>query len=395
MKIAVIAPTEIPSRRANSVQVMKMADAMTGLGHEVRVLAPLSKGENAPVPWPALTRHYGLTRNFEVNWRVANPALRRYDYSVKALRWAVQWQADTLYTRLPQVAFLASQFHKPVIFEVHDLPAGKAGRWLMQTFLDGGGDRRLVVITRALAVDLQRCFHAPVDPPFTIIAPDGVDLERFTDLPGPEEARRALALGDRLLSERFTAGYTGHLYAGRGGEMLLELALGLPEINFLIVGGDPADVARLQALAQQQGVANWVMTGFVPNSDLPLYQAACDVLLMPYQEKVAASSGGDISRYLSPMKLFEYLACGRAIASSDLPVLREILNERNAILLPSGDVTAWRTALQTLLNDPKRRAALATQAACDAHKYTWSWRARRILSGWGKNGYTSGRVQRS
>ena len=91
--------------------------------------------------------------------------------------------------------------------------------------------------------------------------------------------------------------------------------------NFLIVGGEPQDVENLRQRVRVIGLKNVILTGFVPNARLPLYQAACDVLLMPYQRQVAASSGGDIARYLSPMKLFEYMACERPIISSDLPVL--------------------------------------------------------------------------
>ncbi len=144
----------------------------------------------------------------------------------------------------------------------------------------------------------------------------------------------------------FTAGYTGHLYAGRGGELMIELAARLPEITFLLVGGEPPDVARLQAKVNARQLDNVILTGFIPNADLPLYQAACDVLLMPYQKPVAASSGGDIAPYLSPMKLFEYLACGRAILSSDLPVLREVLNPANAVLLDPETSRAWAAALR-------------------------------------------------
>ncbi len=117
----------------------------------------------------------------------------------------------------------------------------------------------------------------------------------------------------------------------------------------------------------------------MPNAELPLYQAACDVLLMPYQQKVAASSGGDIARYLSPMKLFEYLACQRPIVSSDLAVLQEVLNPQNAILAPADDPAAWERAIQSLRSDPELRNRLASQARQDAQRYTWETRARRIL----------------
>jgi glycosyltransferase involved in cell wall biosynthesis len=102
---------------------------------------------------------------------------------------------------------------------------------------------------------------------------------------------------------------------------------------------------------------------------------------MPYQLRVAASSGGDISRYLSPMKLFEYLACERAIISSDLPVLQEVLNSQNAILLSGEDIDSWVGALRKLHLDPALRKKLAIQARQDANLYTWESRATRILEG--------------
>jgi glycosyltransferase involved in cell wall biosynthesis len=123
------------------------------------------------------------------------------------------------------------------------------------------------------------------------------------------------------------------------------------------------------------------LTGFIPNAELSSYHAACDAFLMPYQRRVAASSGGDIARYLSPMKLFEYMACGRPILCSDLPVLREVLNSENAILLPPDNVDAWVNALQSLKGDTQRRLSLGAQARRDVEGYTWERRAARILDG--------------
>lgn len=381
MKIALIAPTALPARRANTIQVMKMAQALASCGHTVRLAAPLPPGEaGGPVRWEELTRLYGLqpgeAARFSIEWLPARPALRRYDYAWRALRWARGWGAGVLYTRLPQAAALASWQGFPTVFEAHDLPQGRMGPFLFRSFLAGSGKRRLVVITQALAADLAGRYDLPAGPPFTCVAPDGVDLARFAALPAPEAARRKLGL-----PEAFTAGYTGHLYAGRGAELLLDVAGRLPGVRFLLAGGEPADVARVQAQVEQRSLQNVTLTGFIPNLDLPIYQAACEALLMPYQRRVAASSGGDISRYLSPMKLFEYLACGRAVLSSDLPVLREVLNERNAVLLSAEDRQAWADALQALQADPERRGSLANQARQDAAQYTWEARAVKILEG--------------
>ncbi len=393
MKIAVIAPTEIPARRANTLQVMKMTQALCALGHAVRLAVPTSSSKNRSVqqqnipsaeqvPWEELARHYGLQHPFPIDWLQASPRMRRYDFSLRAVRWARRWRADLLYTRLPQAAAIASTLSMPTILEIHDLPQGIIGPWLLRRFVRAPGAYRLVLITQALAEDLAARFDTPLSSPFTLVAPDGVDLDRYSNLPSPPEARRTLSQPPHSLPisvERFTAGYTGHLYPGRGSQLLLALATRLPEITFLIAGGETQDVARLQAQVQAKELGNVLLTDFVPNAELPLYQAACDVLLMPYQERVAASSGGDIARYLSPMKMFEYLACKRAILSSDLPVLQEVLHPGNAVLLPMHDLSAWERALQQLQNEPDYRARLAAQARLDAGHYTWAARAAKIL----------------
>lgn len=381
MKIAVLAPTYLPAHRANTLQVMKMAQALTVLGHEVSVAVPGKPP--ADLKWEDLASQYGLREHFEVHWLSSRPGLRSYDYGLIALRWAHRWGADLIYTRHPQAAAAASLMNMPCILEIHDYPQGSVGPILFRTFLRGRGARRLVVITRALLADLQAGFALPERAGFSLLLPDGVDLERFNDLPDPETARRSLvdsgALPD-LPIHRYTAGYTGHLYAGRGVDLLLDLARRLPEVTFLLAGGEPEHVAALHAQAAAAGQSNLVITGFIPNAELPRYQAACDALLMPYQHRVAASSGGDIGRYLSPMKMFDYLACARPILSSNLPVLTEILDADSAILLPPDEPAAWADALHKLQADPQRAAALARCAREKAALYTWTARARKMLA---------------
>ncbi len=388
MKVALIAPTEIPARRANTIQVMKMAQALVTCGHSVTVISPASgKLAQARKPgWEELAAHYGLQCPFPVTWLRAAPSLRRYDYAMRAVRAARKGEFDLVYTRLVQAAAFASLLGTPTILEVHDLPRGRSPSAGVRLFIKGRGRRRLVAITRALANDLAQQFKIPGPEAgaFTVVLPDGVDLERFENLPEPRAARLALhsqATFKNIEPERFTAGYTGHLYTGRGAEFMLDLAERLPEVQFLLVGGEPADVERLRQETQRRGSLRVSLAGFVANADLPLCQAACDVLLAPYGEKVAGSSGGDIARYLSPLKLFEYLACGRALIASDLPPLREVLNAENAVLLPSRDLEAWSAAITHIKNHPEEAAGLAAQARQDAGQYSWEKRAERLLAG--------------
>ncbi|MCK5702402.1 MAG: glycosyltransferase, partial [Cyclobacteriaceae bacterium] len=160
----------------------------------------------------------------------------------------------------------------------------------------------------------------------------------------------------------------------------LDAAAKLPKVQFLFVGGQPADIKRISEIIAQNGSENVTLTGFIDNAELPNYQAACDALLMPYQLNVSGSSGGDIGKYLSPMKMFEYLAVGRPILSSDLPVLREVLNQDNSILLEPSDADSWVAAINQLQKDSGLRNKLSANARVTAQNYSWQSRAGNILS---------------
>jgi glycosyltransferase involved in cell wall biosynthesis len=81
------------------------------------------------------------------------------------------------------------------------------------------------------------------------------------------------------------------------------------------------------------------------------------------------------------MKMFEYMASKRTIISTDLPVIREVLNPSNAVLCPAEDIDAWSNALGSLITDEHKRLTLAQQAWLDVQKYTWLERARNALAG--------------
>jgi len=208
----------------------------------------------------------------------------------------------------------------------------------------------------------------------TMIAPDGVDIERYCDLLDNHSIRQQLDL-----PEAPTVLCTGHLYAGRGADLFLRLAAKFPQAHFVWVGGRPADVETWKGRASS--LTNVTFTGFVPNECIPLYQSAADVLLMPYGRSVTTSSGGNTAEICSPMKMFEYMAAGRAILTSDLPVLREVLDETMAVFSPLEQAEAWESALSGLLGDPHRRQMLGQCARSAVEQYSWVKRAQRVLEG--------------
>ena len=373
MKIAVITNSRIPSLTANSIQAIKVCNALTELSNEVCVFAP---DETQPVGWDDLARHYGLKNPFQVKMLASYRAFKRFDFVWYAQSAAQKFNADLIYTWLPQSAVLGLRRRFPVVLEMHANTAGHLGAWWLRQFWNLKGRKLLLVTTRALRKALERSTGLEFADAEVQVAPNGVDLDRYANLPDPAKARRELNL-----KEGMTAGFTGHFYAGRGMDLLLELARALPNVNFIWAGGTPEAVAEWRLKLNSVRVSNVTLTGFIENSRLPLIQAAADILLMPYGNSISASSGQDIAEVINPMKMFEYMAAARAIITTDLPVIREVLDETRAVFCPSDNAAAWKFAIESLAADAKRRGMLASNARRESEKYTWLARAQRALDG--------------
>lgn len=201
---------------------------------------------------------------------------------------------------------------------------------------------------------------------------DGADIPERTSKPPFNTA----SLGD---SKKFQVGYIGHLYPGKGMEIISLLASRLPQMDFHVVGGMDEDIARWQ----QTGTApNLHFHGFVRHADLPWYFENFDVLLAPYQKTVMGiGRKNDNAPWMSPLKLFEYMASEKAIICSDLPVLREILtHKKDALLIPPEDIEAWMGALLTLKDNSELRKGLAISAKEKfLARHTWEKRAGEVL----------------
>ena len=401
MNIVAIAGSTIPSDTANSIQVMKACSALVQLGHNLTLIVPdtnrKSKIENRKSSIVNLKSHYGLQKEFPIEW-LSSSSRRLFTW--QSVQRARALKPDLLYTWFPQSAVFGLLHKIPTIFEIHIQPTGFFGPAWHQAFAKLPGRRRLVSITRALVDVLEHDYNIRMTPEAVVIAPNGVDLERFASLPAsPEAARQALGFPSTS-----TVMCTGHLYAGRGADLFLALAQSIPQAHFIWVGGRPEDVATWQRRAQSQNISNITFTGFIPNQELPLYQSAADILLMPYSRSIMGSSGtADSASVASPMKMFEYMAAGRAIVTADLPVIREVLNEKNAVFCePSGGRVApsesrgayrdheatsnmelvignWRQEIERLLADERRRTELGKQASEEVKGYTWLARAEKIL----------------
>jgi len=176
-------------------------------------------------------------------------------------------------------------------------------------------------------------------------------------------------------------GYTGHLYKGKGIEVIEKIASQVSkEIEFHIVGGTDEDIEYWQKKIVSKNVYFY---GFVAQKDVSSYINAFDVCVLPNQKVVlthgAKNDKNNISGFTSPLKMFEYMAHKKAIIASDLPVLREVLNETNAILVGCDNTKAWIEAINKLRNKGTREK-LANQAYDDFKKeYSWKQRAFELI----------------
>jgi glycosyltransferase involved in cell wall biosynthesis len=249
--------------------------------------------------------------------------------------------------------------------EIHNLPErGLPRRRIVQALQQLNA---IVTISDGLRDDL---IAEGIDPRSILVARDGVHLSRFRNQPSPSTARMHLGVPVDMPA----IVYAGQLYRWKGVDTLIEAMQHLPDAQLLVVGGDHANLPRIESLVQKHAPGRVRLTGTVPHHAVPFYLAAADVLVLPNSGEQTISR-----RYTSPLKLFEALAAGRPIVASDIPSLREVLEpDRNALLVKPDDPGALAEGLRTLLDDPQLGMRLAENAEEDAKPYDWSERGRKV-----------------
>ena len=343
------------------MHVMRMAHALAALGHEVQLIA--RRGD------PALGSphaYYGTSGFAIIALKdSALRGLRPWINALRACRRTRAWRSDLAYGRDPHALLCLAKAGIPIGFELHQLADGRRAR-LEARVLRQRNLRAAVFITAALERDYLEAL------PFVagirrIVAADGADEVDPGEGPAHADPRPA------------KVGYVGHLYPGRGIELIRELAKRLPHVTFEIVGGTADDIEAHRRASLD--VENLRFVGQVRARDVGRHLATYQIVLAPYQVGLQTARGGDTSRWMSPLKIFEYMSHGLPIIASDLPALREVLRqEENAILVDPTDVDAWEAALRRLQATPALRDQIGDRARADiANTYSWRRRAERIV----------------
>ncbi len=371
MRILYISKSIIPSRSANSIHVMKMCQAFSDNGHEVILIAPDIKNKYEK-GIKDIFEYYGVQKNFEIKklWH-PNSKLGAIIYTFFIFVYLLSNNFDLVYGRFLHGCYIASLLKKKVIFELHEVISEiKDHRNIVfKKLLKSKYLKKLIVISQALKnIYLEKKYLNKIE---IQVAHDGADeIKNFHS--------KIELLG---YQEKLKVGYVGHLYKGRGIETIIECARNIKDMTFHLVGGLKEDIEFWKSYSNKLRIDNIYFYGFVSPKESVKYRNSFDILLAPYEKKVSISgnSVSDTGKFMSPLKIFEYMSHKKAIIASDLPVIREVLNERNSVLVKSDDINLWINAIKKL-KDLKNRELIGNQALRDFYSYTWKNRAYLVMN---------------
>lgn len=371
MAIDYIANVRMPTEKAHGLQIVKMCEAWGSTGENVVLWAPMRFNHLKADPF----EFYGLKRNFEIKKVFSFDllplgfALSRLAFWIQNISFAVlvslrmMPRKGIIFSRDFWSAFFLSVLGKRAAYEIHDSPNNHfITRYAFKKI------SKFVVTNNFKAEDIKKRFG--VSGHDVLVAPNGVDLEFFNINKTSGECREILGLP----RDKKIILYSGHLYSWKGADVLLN-ALILAErddICGVFVGGTEADVMKLRAKAGKNEAA--IFLGYQEYKKIPYYLCAADILVLPNTAKENISY-----RDTSPIKLFEYMTAGRPIIASDIPSIREIVNENQVVFFKADDAEDLKDKIISAIDAPGNFADQAGAAKERSKDFSVASRAKKIL----------------
>lgn len=365
----------IRSKDGQYVHIEELTGALERLGHEIIMVGPGAVqeekfGSDAGVV--ALLKRYMPKFVYELlELAYALVDYRRLVQAVKRHRPDCLYERCNLY--LPSGVWLKRRYALPMLLEVNapiyeerkkynGLALDRLARW-SEHYAWRGADYVLPV-TQVLG---GRVAQAGVERTRIVVVPNAINPERFTGAPSREAMKQALGLDGRLV-----LGFVGFMREWHRLERVIDLlAEDTDERRHLLLVGDGPARSAIELMARRLGVMERVtVTGVMDRDRVANYISAFDIAIQP-----------DVVDYASPLKLFEYMALGRAVVAPDTENIREILtHEHNALLFDPKQPGTFRATIDRLCRDSVLRDRLAF-AATDTivqRGLTWHRNAERV-----------------
>lgn len=186
-----------------------------------------------------------------------------------------------------------------------------------------------------------------------LVTPNATDLDHFQ--PGLDSASLRQELG---LTDRVIVGWVGSFRRFHGLDRILDAYADLEKSGLnvgLLLIGDGYEKDRIVDRSHSLGLQNVRFTGIVPYEELPRYIRAIDIALL--------TDSGHSGFHYSPLKLQEYMACGKAVIASAVGQVRETTSDGiDCVWIESGEGPALKDAIESLYHDPSFRTELGRNA---------------------------------
>ena len=179
--------------------------------------------------------------------------------------------------------------------------------------------------------------------------------------------------------KKLNIGYFGSLFKSRGIEIILDLSKKDKKNNYFIYGGSKNDIYLLKKNYKNK---NLKLFPYIPYSKINSIIKKIDVCLLPYTSKVTVSGDiGDISRYTSPLKVFDYMICGKLLICSNLKVLREVLKDKkNSLLIKRyNKLDEWNKVIKAISKNYSNYEQIRLNAYTYAKKHNIVWRTKELM----------------
>lgn len=369
MKITYITNARIPTEKAHGYQICKMCEEFSMADVDVELIVPTRKNkikEN-------VSNYYGLKNNFKIRYIKSGDFLpfdkflfgkaiylNNLFFLLKSFFIRID-RESFIYSRSPEISWVFSVRGYKTFFEAHVYPNSK--KIIFDFFLK---KVNIITITQGIKnVFVERGFEEKK----IFVSPDAVDFEKFNLEISKNDARKRvnLPLDKKIIM------YTGSFYiwGWKGVDLLIELSKNISnEFLFVLVGGSKSDLEK-----NDNKNSNLLLIEKVSHDIIPYYLKSADVLVLPNKK-------GDVvsEYYTSPLKLFEYMASSVPIVASNLPSIKEILNDKNSFLFEANNQDDLLEKINYSLNNEEESKIKASKSFEDAKKYTWSERAVSIIN---------------
>ncbi|WP_210143593.1 glycosyltransferase family 4 protein [Staphylococcus sp. GDY8P94P] len=359
MKLIYLSSSTLFSKSANSLHVMKMANSFSKIVKKVELVVRDVNEQRNPYEFYQVEQNF-IIKNRKVNKFKAFSSILYTIKNINDFKQDLKNKETVFYGRDIMTLFLIAFFSNNVYIELHSIPSSVIKKLILKIMFKNKLVNRIFVISDALKKDVCNVFNA--EEKDVVVVHDGADIHDFSN----NEDNKKI-------------GYVGSINKGRGIELILKLAHIHQELEFNIIGGDFSDLK--EKLEIKDVPSNVKLLGYLSQKEIEVFIKDFYILLAPYQEKVGVDKiNSDTSRWMSPIKLFEYMSFGKAIIVSDINVLREvIINNYNGVFAKPNDVNDWSRKIELLLENKDFHHQLKSNSF-DTLKdyYTWDKRAYNI-----------------